>query len=409
MKILTTHFFFSQYGGGEVIAYNTFKLFQERGHETYFFATSRKPYFEENYEYLKYFPKYANSIKDFIINPTKYYYNNEAKINFEKMLNDVKPDIVHIHGVRWLTYSILEPCAKLNIPVVQTVHDSSFVCPVSTLLKKNKTYCSNVECKNGNYINCILNNCDKKGIEGSIRNAIFDIIALKSGTYKKISKFITPSEALRQLILDANIGITEDKIVAVNNFLEDSFIQTPVDYTNKGYFLFSGRLSEEKGVRYLLEAAKKLPKEIEFHIAGNGPKEEEFKKFVKDNGLDNVKFLGFMSRDKLLDEYKKCIAGIHPCNWFENFPTSNMEFFALGKPVIGSKMGGIPEQIEHGVTGFLFEPKNVDELAEKILKLYNIPDLSVKLGKNAKQKALNQYCKDRYYKEILQVYKSVIS
>lgn len=408
MKILTAHFFFSPFGGGEVIAYNTYKLFQARGHETSFFATDNMPYWENDYKYSKYFPKYDNSIKTFITKPSKYYYNVEAKNNFRKMLEEVKPDVVHIHGIRWMTYSILEPCKQLNIPVVQTVHDSSFVCPVSTLLKKNKTYCSDVDCKGGNYINCILNNCDKKGIEGSVRNAIFDTVALKSGAYNKISKFVTPSEALRQLIINADIGITQDKIIAVNNFLEDSFIQTPVDYSNKGYFLFSGRLSEEKGVQYLLEAAKKLPKEIGFHIAGNGPKEEECKQFVKENNLDNVKFLGFMPRDRLLEEYKNCIAGIHPCNWFENFPTSNMEFFALGKPVIGPKMGGIPEQIEHGVTGFLFEPKNVDELAENILKLYNSPDLAVEMGKNAKQKALNQYCKERYYNELLQVYESVI-
>ena len=140
---------------------------------------------------------------------------------------------------------------------------------------------------------------------------------------------------------------------------------------------------------------------------GNGPKEEELKKLAYDNNL-NVKFLGYMSREKLLEEYKNCIAGIHPCNWFENFPTSNMEFFALGKPVIGSEMGGIPEQVEHGVTGFLFEPKNVDELTENILKLYNNPDLAIQMGKNAKQKAINHYCKDRYYKEILQIYESLI-
>ena len=79
MKILTAHFFFSPYGGGEVIAYNTYKLFEERGHETYFFATDNEPFYEKDYKYIKYFPKYANSIRNFIIHPTKYYWNNEAK------------------------------------------------------------------------------------------------------------------------------------------------------------------------------------------------------------------------------------------------------------------------------------------------------------------------------------------
>ncbi len=408
MKTLTVNLFFSHFGGAEVIAYNTYKLLQEKGHDVYFFATNKQPYFESDYTYAKYFPKYNKSYFDLLIHPTRYYWNKEAQNNIKKMIQEIKPDIIHCHSLHWLTYSVIEPCTELNIPVIQTLHDAAFLCPVTTLLKNNKNFCEEKNCKKGNYTQCIINNCDRRGIEASTRLALFQYTALKTGAYRKISKFITPSEALKQLIIEANLGIEEDRIIAVNNFLEDSFIQTPVDYSNKGYFLFSGRLSEEKGVQYLLKAAKKLPKEIEFHIAGSGPLEEDFKQFAKDNDLNNVKFLGFMQRDKLLDEYKNCIAGIHPCNWFENFPTSNMEFFALGKPVIGSKMGGIPEQIEHEKTGLLFEPKNVDELAECILKMYKNPDFAIELGKNAKQKALAQYSKDRYYKELLQIYESVI-
>ena len=408
MKILTVNTFFSHFGGAEVIAYNSYKLLKKMGQESYFFATDKKPFFENDYEYLNYFPKYKKSISSFIIKPYNYYWNIEAKNNFRKMLKVVKPDIVHIHNIKWLTYSILDACIELNIPVVQTIHDASMACPTFSILLNNKSYCNDFKCKSGNYYNCLFHNCSKAGIESSFRYTLFDFIALKTNSYKKISKFITPSVALKNLIVDANIGVPENKIVVINNFLENQYINTEVDYKNKGYFLYSGRLSPEKGVHYLLEAIKELPKDVKFHIVGTGPEEECYKTYIEKNKLTNVKICGFMERDELLSEYRYCIAGIHPCNWFENFPTSIMEFFALGKPVIGSKLGGVPEQIEHGKTGFLYEPKDIDKLAKYIMKLYYNPQLVIQMGKNAKQKALSQYSKNRYYQEILNVYKNLI-
>lgn len=408
MKILTVHIFFSPFGGGEVIAYNTYKLFQKMGHKSYFFATDKKPFFENDYEYLNYFPKYEKLISCFIRKPYNYYWNIGAKNNFHKMLEVIKPDIVHIHGIKWLTYSILDACVELNIPVVQTIHDASMVCPVSTLLLNNKHYCKDFKCKSGNYYNCIYHNCSKSGIEGSFRNALFDFIALKTNSYKKISKFITPSIALKNLIVDANIGVPENKIVVINNFLENQYINTEVDYKNKGYFLYSGRLSPEKGVHYLLEAIKELPRDIKFHIVGTGPEEECYKTYIEKNKLTNVKMCGFMERDELLSEYRYCIAGIHPCNWFENFPTSIMEFFASGKPVIGSNIGGISEQIGHNETGFLFKPGNISQLKEYILKYWKNPQLSILHGKNAKQKTINIYNEKRYYDQLISLYKNLI-
>lgn len=408
MKILTVNHFFAPFGGGEIIAYNTYKLLKYNGHESYFFATDKKPYFEENYKYVNYFPHYDKSIKTFLFKPIKYYWNIEAKNNLKKFINEIKPDIIHFHSLRWLTCSTLDICQKYNIPTILTLHDASHVCPVSTLLYKNQTFCKNILCNSGNYLPCILNNCASSGLEASIRQALFEYITVQNNVFKNINHFITPSNALKQLIIKANIGINSDKISVINNFLEDSYIAQEINYNNKGYFLYSGRLSKEKGLQYLLDAILKLPKDINFHIVGIGPEEKKIAEFIEKNNLYNVKLLGFMNREKLLTEYRNCIAGIHPCNWFENFPTSIMEFFACGKPVIGSNIGGIPEQIEHNKTGLLFEPANVNKLINNIELLYNNNNLAIQYGYQAAKKAKEHYSKERYYNELIDLYKKLI-
>ena len=129
---------------------------------------------------------------------------------------------------------------------------------------------------------------------------------------------------------------------------------------------------------------------------------------AKENNLDNVEFVGFKNREEIKEYYQNCIATILSCNWFENFPTTNMESFINGKPVIASNIGGIPEQLEHNKTGLLFEPANVEHLKECILTYWNNHELVKKHGLNGYEKAKNQYTEKRYYKELMQVYETIL-
>lgn len=409
IKILYINGYFDNSSGCAVIAKNTYELFKNNGFDVGYFTT-KGAVCENEYKYEKYFPEHFNTITKYILNQWRYYYNWTAKSNIEKLLKDFKPDIVHVHSLRQssMTYSVLAPIIKKSIPIVMTLHDTFLICPTMKLIKGNGDFC-NAACKGLNKLYCILNNCgDTK--ELSFRWAMMSFVNKITGYDKYISKFITPSNALKNLMIKYNDDITKEKIITINNFLSnDEFGDISPNYSNKKYFLYSGRLSKEKGVNYLLQAVKELPKEIEFHIVGKGQEEENLKQYALSNNLENVKFLGFKNREEIKEEYQNCIATILPCNWFENFPTTNMESFINGKPVIASNIGGIPEQVEHNKTGLLFEPANVEQLKGCILMYWNNPDLAIEHGQNGYKKAITKYTEERYYNELMHIYQEVLS
>lgn len=404
MKILIVDSLFSPNGGGQKIAYDTYKLLKVNGHEVFYWGMDKKPYFEDNYKYVKYFTPYYIGKKDYLKNPIKYYYNYRAKNDLEKFVNLIKPDLIHYHSFWGVSTAIFN--IDKNIPKVLTIHDAR-CCPIGTLMFKNKNLCKKQYCKKGNFLPCITNKCAKNSIEASIRRSFACFI--DRNNFKYIDRFITPSSALKEKMLYAEYVINKEKIFAVNNFLNKDELKINPNYSNQGYFLYIGRLSYEKGVHYLLEAMKDLPKDIKLKIAGTGVEEDKLKQYVKENNLSNVEFLGFKNREEIKELYQNCISTILPSNCFEIFGMTNVESFINGKPVIASNIGGIPEIVEDNINGLLFEPGNVEQLKGCILKYWNNPNLVVGHGKNAYQKAITQYAEERYYKELIKIYKEIVN
>lgn len=395
--------------GCAVIANNTYELFKQKGYSCEYFTTKNASY-DCNYKYAKYFPEAYNTTFKYIKNLTNYYYNRSAKENLVKVLDDFNPDLVHVHSLRIssLTYSVLHPLIERKIPIVMTLHDVFLLCPMMTLMKNDNKFCDKFECKNFNKLPCLINICGDN-FEQSLRMALMSFVNKLTGYDKQIKKFIAPSKALADIMIKNNSDINSNNIVVINNFLSSEELKTIPNYTNQGYFLYIGRLSPEKGVHYLLEAMKDLPREIKLKIAGTGPEEEKLKKYAKENNLDNVEFLGFKNREEIQELYQNCISTILPCNWFEIFGMTNIESFINGKPVIASNIGGIPEIVEDNINGLLFEPGNVEQLKECILKYWNNPDLVVEHGKNGYQKAIKQYTEEKYYQELIKVYEEVLN
>jgi glycosyltransferase involved in cell wall biosynthesis len=408
LKIIIVHFMFSPYGGGEVMAYNTYKLLQQKGHEVYFYAMDYKPYFEEC-ESTKYFCKALrkDNIIDYFKDLPKNFYNFDAAKKFGFMLDEIQPDIVHVHTLDRLTYSVLNECFKRNIHVVKTEHSVKIACPSESLFFGAKTLCKKRLCVKGNYFHCVLNKCFRKSYYFSIIRALSVAVNDLTGCNKKINKFIAPTNAVKEVMVQK--GISADKIEIIENFISKQFENLEPCYENKNYFLFSGRLYNFKGLNVLFEAIKELPKEIEFHIAGTGPLENELKEICKINKLDNVKFLGFLSRNDLIEEYKYCRALIVPSIWFEIFGLIIIEAMSLGKPVIASNIGGIPEIVENNKTGLLFESEKVENIKECILKYFNNKDLAVQHGKNAYEKVINHYTEEKYGQKLIDLYREILT
>lgn len=403
MKVLVVDSLFSPYGGGQKIAYDTYKILQKKGNEVFYWAMDNKTYFEDSYKYLKYFTPYYSGTKDYIKNPVKYYYNYRALKDLQIFVDKINPDIIHYHSYWGLSSAVF--LIKVKAKKILTMHDAR-CCPAVTLMVRGNKFCKNQLCKSGNFLPCIANCCVNNSIEASIRRAIATSIDVHN--LKTIDRFITPSTALKRAVINANIGIEDSKITTINNFLTAKELSVQPQYSNSEYFLYIGRLSKEKSVITLLQAMKDLPKNIKLHIVGTGPEENNLKKYVEKNALHNIEFLGFKTGEYVKNEYKNCIASLLPSNSFEIFGMTNIESFINGKPVIASNIGGIPEIVEHNVNGLLFEPANVEQLKECILKYWNNPKLVIEHGENGYQKAITQYTEEKYYNDLIKVYEGVI-
>ena len=404
MKILIVDSLFSPLGGGQKIAYDTYSVLKRKGHNVFYWAMNKIPYFIENYEFSKQFTPYYSGTIDYIKNPIKYYFNYKALGDLQKFVDNIKPDIIHFQSFWGLTSAIF--LVKTVSKKILTIHDAR-CCPATTLMCKNQYFCDRQYCKNGNFLPCVFNGCVNNSYEASIRRALASFI--DKNNLKKIDKFITPSNALKCKMLLANYILKKEKITTINNFLNQNELSIVPNYINNGYFLYIGRLSKEKSVITLLQAMSELPRDIKLHIVGTGPEEENLKKYAEENKLHNIEFLGFKTGADIQDEYQNCIATILPCNWFEIFGMTNIESFANGKPVIASNIGGIPEIVEHNVNGLLFEPANVEQLRECILKYWNNPELVIEHGKKGYEKVLTHYTEDIYYEKLIKLYEETIN
>jgi len=325
--------------------------------------------------------------------------NFEAARLMRKLIEKYRPDIIHLNNIHHqLTPAILNGPAKYNIPVVWTLHDYILNCPDNTFLRQGKI-CT--KCADGNNIHAIIHRCKKGSLGASIIAALESTIYNPRKLAKTVKKFIAPSRFLADLLV--NHGLPKNKVTSIPNFLPVA----EIEFTGHDYFLYVGRLSSEKGVDILLDAFKRL-KIGKLIIAGDGPKREQLEKKALDMNIKNVEFVGHQSPESIIRLLAGCLAVILPSICWENFPYSVIEAMAAGKPVIGSRTGGIPEQIEHGKSGLIFSPGNVDELAAHMDKLFNDRAIAAEMGLFGRYEAQKMYSPETHYKNILNVYREAI-
>jgi len=401
LKILHVNNFFSQYGGAESSFRVISNVLERYGHELYYYATDKGPYFIPDYEYSCYFPKYQDKRNGLVQNIKNFFYNTEAKNNLENYLKEIKPDVVIIHNFLYhLTISVFDACNRLNIPVISYIQDPRLFCPGGMLAYSDK-YCYEEPCIKGNPLPCIINRCKLSDPRASVIASLNFMFMRTQNLFNKCHSAVCLSEALKDLAVRS--GAPAEKIHVINHFIDDEKLKTGPNYENAGYFLYIGRLDREKGVHYLLEAMKTVSPEIQLHIVGDGYEKENLARQKEELNLENVSFIGRLSGEELENEYKNCIATILPCNWFEAFGLTNIESFLYGKPVIASKIAAIPEIIEHGVNGLLVPPTDVKAIGAGIEKLHNNPELVKEMGKNGRNKVEEIYNSTFYYKKLEQV------
>lgn len=370
MKVLMINKFLYRCGGTEAYIFKLGDYLTETGHEVQYFGMndSRNIVSNRVNSYTTNMDFHTSSTLEAMKYPFRIIYSVEARKKIRKVLDDFNPDVCHINNFNYqLTPSIILEINKWRketgkkCRIVFTAHDYQLVCPNHMCNNPNtKENCE--KCLNGRFLNCTKGKCIHgsrvKSIIGTAEATFWKL----QGVYKYIDTMICCSAFLKEK-LDTNPAFAK-KTVALHNFIDSVEWQEPA---KKDYVLYFGRFSTEKGISTLLQVCKELP-EINFVFAGAGPLEDEVNKV---SNIDNVGFQSGEALEKLIREAR---FSIYPSEWYENCPFSVMESQMYGTPVLGADTGGIPELIQIGKTGDLFESGNKTELKEKIKELWENDD-----------------------------------
>jgi glycosyltransferase involved in cell wall biosynthesis len=327
-------------------------------------------------------------------------YNLKSANVVDKKIKEFKPDILHVHNfVPLASPSIFYVAKRHKVPVVLTLHNYRLICPSATLYYDHKIYEKSI--RSIFPIDAI--------IKGVYRNSVFQTAGLALmtsihnliGTWRnKVDKFITLTAFARSKFLESRVNASADQFMLKPNFIDDPGNGRE---TREDFFLFVGRLSEEKGIRVLLNVFKSS--DLKLVIIGDGPMKAEVESVVKERS--NIQHLGFQPTAVIMDNLKRAKSLIFPSTWYEGFPITILEALATGTPVIGSRIGGIAEIVKDKFNGLLFEPGDEGSLARSLseLKHYDLKALSA----NARKSYLECYTPEHNYKILMDIYNAAMN
>jgi glycosyltransferase involved in cell wall biosynthesis len=259
------------------------------------------------------------------------------------------------------------------------------------------------DCKGGRFIHSLLNTCHKESLMASGVYCIESYLNKWLHKYDTIRYFICPS--MFSLTKHAENGIPRDRLLHIRNFV--NFAIHKPQYEDGGYALFVGRLSKEKGILTLLTAVERL--DVPVRIVGDGPLKAEYEDFVAKHKMNHVTFEGYKSGDDLQQLYENAAFLVLPSECYENAPMTILEAYAYGKPVIGSRMGGIPEMIDGQKTGMLFDMGEPGQLAECIENLWKDKSLCRQMGHAARNKVEREYSSELHYEHLMELYRNLLN
>lgn len=389
MKILLANKFYYRRGGDCIYMLNLEKLLKAHGHDVAVFAMD----YPENLDtpWKKYFPKNMSKLMAF----TRPFGSHEVKSKFKKLLDDFKPDVVHLNNVHTqLSPVMAELAQQRGIKVVWTLHDYKLLCPRYDCLKNGNTICET--CFKGDKKACLDNKCMKGSKLASFIGFKEAIVWNRERLEASTDVFICPSQFMADKMVQG--GFSKSKMQTLCNFIDvekckfsstDGTDDVELLPKKEDYYCFIGRLSHEKGAKTLIEAANQLPYKLV--IIGGGPLMDELKSVAH----TNIEFVGFKQWDDIKQLVGKARFSVIPSEWYENNPLSVIEAQCLGTPVLGANIGGIPE-----LTDYTFSSGNIADLKTKIEKMWNSEFDYQQIASDAQ----HRYDAETYYDKLINIY-----
>jgi glycosyltransferase involved in cell wall biosynthesis len=390
MKILIVHDRYQERGGEDIAVELLIQLLQENGFEI--------SIYERNNDELNLFSWKQKFLFFF---DTVYSARTVKEIN--KVIEDFKPDIAHIHNVfPLISPSVYRVLRQNKIPIVQTIHNYRFMCP-NGLFYTQGHLCE--RCKNGCTIHAIIHKCYRNSVLLSSLYAFSIAFHRSLNTFSAIDSFIVLNNFTKRKLVESEITHNE-KIQVIPNFLSYDLKKNDFNEDRQN-LVYIGRLSREKGVKDVIDCAKRIP-ELCVKIIGTGPVEHELRESAVEL-QSRIQFTGYLSGEEKRKELESALAIVIPSRCYEQFPITALEAMALGKPLIVPDISGLNEIVDDMRTGLIYEQGNIDDMAQKVNLLLQNHALAKKLGIQARKKFEEQYSKQMYLEKVSSLYESLIT
>ena len=402
MRILLANKFYYRRGGDCIYTMNLEKMLKERGHEVAVYAMKYPE--NEKSEWSGYWPTNMTKLDAF----TRPFGARQVVKGFSRLMDDFKPEVVHLNNIHTQLSPVIAKIAhEKGARVVWTLHDTKLVCPCYTCTRDGK-WCT--ECFTDKKA-VIKHRCMPGGLPGAIIGYLEAQKWNKDELQKYVDLFLPPSKFMMDTCVEG--GYSPEKFRVLCNFIDVEKVGKELKNERikelKGdYYVYLGRVNEVKGVRTLCKAAEQLDKKL--IVIGDGPIREELRVKSEESGAP-IEFKGQMQWEEFMPILRGARFMVLPAEWSENNPLTVIESQSLGTPVLGARIGGIPELIEspslalpngEGVVpnGMTFTSGDVEDLKEKIMAMFNHEFDYDAIAKNA----IERYSSEAYYEKLMEYY-----
>ena len=390
MKILLANKFYYRRGGDCIYTMNLEKMLKEKGHDVAVYAMKYPE--NEKSEWSGYWPTNMTKLDAF----TRPFGARQVVKGFTRLMDDFKPDVVHLNNIHTQLSPVIAKIAhEKGARVVWTLHDTKLVCPCYTCTRDGK-WCT--ECFTDKKA-VIRHRCMPGGLPGAVIGFLEAQKWNKEVLQKYVDLFLPPSKFMMDTCVEG--GYKPEKFRVLCNFIDVTKVKGLKSEEFKGlkgdYYVYLGRVNEVKGVRTLCKAAEQLDKKL--IVIGGGELLQELQKTYVD--CKQIEFKGQMQWVEFMPILRWARFMVLPAEWSENNPLTVIESQSLGTPVLGARIGGIPELIDEGVSGMTFTSGDVEDLKDKIIKMFNHEFDYDAIAKNA----IERYSSEAYYEKLMALYK----
>jgi glycosyltransferase involved in cell wall biosynthesis len=378
-RVLVVHNAYQHRGGEDSVVEAEIALLRSRGHEVAFYGRNND--------------EVANASRLSLARQT--FWSTRTTQDAQRLIADFEPDLIHVHN----TFPLISPslywaAARARVPVVQTLHNFRLLCPQAMFLRDGKV-CE--DCKGRMPLPAVVHGCYRGSrATTAVLGGMLSMHRMLGTWQHKVTRYVALNEFCRQKFIEG--GLPAERIVLKPNFVD---FAAPAAGGREG-FLFVGRLSAEKGLQILLDAAQQAP-ELSLCVAGSGPQADLLA------SQPAVHALGALDGDGVRAAMSDAMALVLPSIWYENFPRTIVEAFGCGLPVIASRLGALAEIVEDSVTGLLFEAGNARDLAEKMRWAQANPQRMADMGRAARAEYEARYTATKNYDMLMNIYNEAIA